>query len=92
MRTPGLFSLAVVLAAGLVYANTLRYGAAWDDSRFVFASGATEGISGVPDLFTTPLLRDIPAGRGAYRPLTAASYAVDWSLGRGQAAFFQFER
>ena len=80
----------VALAASAVYSNTLSYGAAWDDSRFVFASGATQGVTEIPEMFRRPLLRDIPARRGVYRPLTTSSYALDWSLGRGQARFFHW--
>ncbi len=78
----------VAVAASLVYANTLSYGAAWDDSRFVFASGATEGLAAVPVFFGQAMLQDMPAARGAYRPLTVTSYALDWELGNGQASFF----
>ncbi len=80
----------VLLAAAGVYANTLQYGAAWDDTRFVFQSGATQGIGAVGDLLTSPYLRDVPAGRSPYRPVTAISYALDWSLGGGQASFFHW--
>ena len=80
----------VALAAIVVYSNTLSYGAAWDDSRFVFASGATQGVAEIPAMFRTPLLRDMPPGRAVYRPLTSSSYALDWSLGGGQARFFHW--
>ena len=80
--------IATALTAVVVFSNTLSYGAAWDDQRFVFASGATEGAAGIPDMFSQPMLRDMPAGRGAYRPITTSSYALDWSIGNGQAAFF----
>jgi protein O-mannosyl-transferase len=88
-RFLALYVLVVLTAAG-IYANTLPYGAAWDDSRFVFASGAPEGVRGIPAMFRNPLLRDMPAGRGAYRPMTGSSYALDWTLGRGQASFFHW--
>lgn len=71
-----------------VYANTLGYGAAWDDTRFVFQSGASGGVSAIPSLLTRPFLDDVPPARAPYRPVTAASYALDWSLSDGQAAAF----
>lgn len=80
----------VLVLAFLTYANTLGYGAAWDDTRFVFESGAREGASAIPDLFARPFLGDIPAGRSPYRPVTASSYALDWTLGSGNAAFFHW--
>jgi protein O-mannosyl-transferase len=89
-KTPTFWAalFATALAAVLVYSNTLSYGAAWDDQRFVFASGATEGVSEIPEMFSHAMLRDMPAGRGAYRPVTTTSYALDWSIGNGQASFF----
>lgn len=78
------------LAAAGVYANTLPFGAAWDDTRFVFQSGATQGIGAFGDLLTSPYLRDVPAGRSPYRPVTAISYALDWTLGGGRASFFHW--
>jgi len=81
--------MVLLLAAG-VYANTLSYGAAWDDTRFVFQSGATQGIGAFGDLLTSPYLRDVPAGRSPYRPVTALSFALDWTLGGGQAWFFHW--
>ncbi len=81
-------ALVVVLSAVAVYANTASYGAAWDDTRFVFASGAHEGVRVVPELFRRPMVRDVPPQRSAYRPLTTASYALDWTLSRGRPAFF----
>lgn len=80
----------VAVVALLQYAGTLSYGAAWDDTRFVFESGARGGVAAIPELVTSPFLRDLPAGRSPYRPLTAASYALDWSLGGGQASFFHW--
>jgi hypothetical protein len=80
----------VLLLAASVYANTLSYGAAWDDTRFVFNSGATGGVSAIPGLLVSPYLADVPAARSPYRPITAASYALDWTLGGGQASFFHW--
>ena len=88
-RQMGMY-VAVGLAAVAVYSNTLDFGAAWDDTRFVFESGARGGIGAAPDLLTAPFLADLPAGRSPYRPFTAISYALDWSLGGGQAAFFHW--
>lgn len=72
------------------YSGTLSYGAAWDDTRFVFESGARGGVAAIPELVTSPFLGDLPAGRSPYRPLTAASYALDWTVGGGQASFFHW--
>lgn len=81
---------AVLVLAGGVYANTLSYGAAWDDTRFVFQSGATGGITALKELVASPFLTDVPPGRSPYRPVTAVSYALDWTLGGGQASFFHW--
>ncbi|MEQ9397904.1 MAG: hypothetical protein RJQ04_01925 [Longimicrobiales bacterium] len=86
---PGWYLAVFVLAAG-VYTNTLGYGAAWDDTRFVFESGARGGVTAIPDLFASPFLSDIPPGRSPYRPVTASSYAIDWTLGSGNASFFHW--
>ena len=80
----------VALTAIVVYSNTLSYGAAWDDSRAVLVSGASEGVSGIPAMFRHPLFRDVPVGRSPYRPLTAISYALDWTVGGGEASFFHW--
>lgn len=85
-----LWVFALVLASAGLYSNTLGFGAAWDDSRFVFNSGATDGISAIPGMFTTQMVRDVPRARGAYRPLTASTYAMDWTVGRGNARFFHW--
>ena len=41
-------------------------------------------------MFRHPLSRDVPVGRSPYRPLTAISYALDWTLGGGEASFFHW--
>jgi hypothetical protein len=80
----------VALTAIVVYSNTLSYGAAWDDSRVVLVSGASEGVSGIPAMFRHPFSLDVPVGRSPYRPLTAVSYALDWTVGGGEASFFHW--
>ena len=85
-----LWALVLILASAGLFSNTLSFGAAWDDQRFVFNSGATDGVSAIPGMFTTQMVRDVPRARGAYRPLTASSYALDWSVGGGDARFFHW--
>ncbi len=85
-----LAAAALILLAAGVYSNTLKFGAAWDDTRFVFQSGATEGLTALPHLFTSPFLTDVPPARSPYRPVTAASYMLDWSLGGGRAMVFHW--
>ncbi len=81
---------AVFIVAVAVYANTLGHGPAWDAELFVRGSGAAEGLAAVPDLLTSHLLLEWEPERSPYRPVTAVSYALDWTLSGGSWSFLHW--
>lgn len=79
--------LAVALAAVLVYVGTLRGAFALDDGHIILGNPLLAGWSGAGRAFLAPYW---PAAFGGllYRPLTVASYVVDWHLGGGGPLLF----
>lgn len=80
---------AVALAAALVYAGTLRGAFALDDGHIILGNPLLNGwwVGGVAGAFRATYW---PAAFGGllYRPLTVASYVVDWHLGGGAPFWF----
>ena len=77
---PRLLLLVVVLAAIGVYANSLRNGFALDDERIVLRNEWVHGWDKLPLAVDSGYW---PTGTQAgqlYRPVTTASYTVNWSL------------
>lgn len=77
---------AVFAAAGGAYANSLANGFAMDDAYNVVANEQIRSLRGVPALFTRQWGADAPTryhqriNRAYWRPLVAASFALDHSL------------
>src|SRR5438552_8928257 len=71
--------LAVGAAAALVYLGVLWNGFALDDLTIIVANPLVHSLSGVWRAFALPYF---PANLDAsvYRPLTIATYALDWSV------------
>lgn len=80
---------AVAIVAALVYAGTLRGAFALDDGHIILGNPLLNGWwgGGVAGAFRTTYW---PAAFGGllYRPLTVASYVVDWHLGGGGPFWF----
>ncbi|HEX4560657.1 MAG TPA: hypothetical protein VH113_02395 [Gemmatimonadales bacterium] len=79
--------LAVGLVAALVYAGVLKNGFAGDDGHIILGNALVHQWSGVWRAFGASYWP--PAFGGLlYRPLTLATYAVDWQLGGGGPLWF----
>jgi len=71
---------AVALCAAVVYLGALRNHFAWDDTQIIVKSDLVHAWSGMWRAFTVPYW---PGDWGGflYRPLTVATFALDWHLG-----------
>lgn len=83
------FGAVVVLAAVLVYANSLPNGFAYDDVPVIRDNGRVHNLNNQAEIWlgpywSTPDARD----RGLYRPLTSFAYAVEWAAGDGSPRLF----
>ena len=83
-----LLVLAVVTAACLAYANALANGFAFDDVWIIPRNALVHDWRNLPEILLSPYFPDIDRAIAAYRPITVATYAVDWALGGGRAAWF----
>ncbi len=72
-----------VLAAG-VYANAAGNGFALDDEFIIENNQRAHAVDSIPSLVRHPYWPDSPARLGLYRPLTVATYAVEWQLWNGR--------
>ncbi|HYK83267.1 MAG TPA: hypothetical protein VEU55_09005 [Gemmatimonadales bacterium] len=72
--------LAVAGCAAVVYLGALGNRWAWDDVPIIYTNGFVHAVSALWRAFGASYW---PAtlGGGLYRPLTIASYALDWQLG-----------
>ena len=75
------FALAVAL-----YLPTVRYGFVQDDRAIIVSNPATHSIGAALEAFGDPYWPR-ETGAGLYRPVTILSYAVDWRVSRGSAAW-----
>lgn len=75
----GLLGLALFLPG-------LGNGFAYDDVAVVAADERVHSLSRIGEIFTTGYWRD--DSLSLYRPLTTLSFAIDWSLAPGSAAWF----
>lgn len=77
----------LVAAAGLAtFAPSLLNGFAYDDVVFIVRDARVHALANVPAMFTQSYWANPELG--LYRPLTLASFAVDWSLAQGEPALF----
>lgn len=72
--------LAVFVLAAAVYANASGNGFALDDQFIILANERVHGVDRIPEAITQPYWPGAPGRIGLYRPLTAASFAIDWQL------------
>ena len=76
--------LAVSLAASV---SSLANGFVFDDVRVVQQDARVHSLGRLPELLTGPYwTRDY--ANSAYRPVTSASFAVDWAIGAGRPLVF----
>jgi protein O-mannosyl-transferase len=83
----GYGAVAVACASLLVYALTLRNGFAFDDVVLIPSDPRVTGIR-IGALIGRPYWND--TALALYRPLTSVSFALDWALSAGAAAWFHF--
>lgn len=76
--------LAVALAASV---TALRDGFVYDDEPVVRDDARLRSLRNLPALVASPYWSGDIADR-IYRPLTTASFAVDWAVGRGSPVVF----
>lgn len=94
MSAPGfrvtrlLLAAAVVLLAAGVYANTLSNGFALDDQGIILENERAHGVEHLGEALTSQYWPGGPARAALYRPLTVASFAVDWELWGSDPAGF----
>lgn len=80
------FSLLLVLLVFIVYGNSLRNGYAMDDEYFT--NGGTsplndhirEGFRGIPAIFKSRTFFGEDGGGSSYRPVAAATFAIEYAL------------
>ena len=76
----------VFVAAVAIYLPNLRNGWAWDDDYLVVDNPAVHSLAGAAGWFTKPWSAGTRSRQGRrqnalyWRPLTQASYALDWVL------------
>lgn len=78
-----LLALATVVAvAGAVYLNSLGNRFALDDEAIIATNPQVHGVERIPEAVTGSYWPGAGA-RGLYRPLSLATYAIDWELWDG---------
>lgn len=82
MRTRWTALALAVLAAG-IYAHAAGNRFALDDEFIVVQNQRAHQIDSIPALVRNPYWPDSPARLGLYRPLTVATYALEWDLWDG---------
>ncbi len=79
-------ALVVVLVAALVYANALANRFALDDNDVVLNNPLVHHFAGMWQAFAHSYWPEA-TGAGQYRPLTMATFALDWVVSGGNAAW-----
>lgn len=78
--------LIVFVATVAMYLPTARYGFVQDDRAIIVSNPATHSVGAALRAFRDPYWPR-ETGAGLYRPVTVLSYAVDWTVSRGSAAW-----
>jgi hypothetical protein len=74
----------VLLAAVLVYLNSLSNGFAFDDLGIIVDNATVHDLGNLLRIWGTPYWPGAEAlDRGLYRPLTVFLFAVQWAMGQG---------
>lgn len=82
-RSKWLGLCGVCALAFLVSLNALGNGFVQDDRPIIEWNTSVHGVSQLGTAVTSPYWPSTPLRVALYRPVTSASYAVDWSLWRG---------
>ncbi len=78
-----LFVLAIFPA--LIYANTLGNSFQYDDDLLIVNNAYVHDLGGIGHFFTSPkLIRNVPLS--GYRPITMASFSLNYAVGGNNAA------
>ena len=80
IRAPGTL-LAIVLAGGLAFANSLGNGFHFDDEHSLVENPAIRSLAHLPAFFADPQLFSRNPGSEMYRPLVLVSYALNYQAG-----------
>jgi hypothetical protein len=67
-----------------VHSNTLPNGFAQDDHPIVVENQRLHGVRALGSALTEPYWPNTPGRLGLYRPVTVATYAVEWDLWNGE--------
>ena len=76
--------LLVVLAVALAYANSLLNGFAYDDVGIIVRNPVVTGPGSAADIWMGPYWPAFGEYLGLYRPLTIASFTLQWAAFDGQ--------
>jgi tetratricopeptide (TPR) repeat protein len=83
-----LLPIWVLLLVSLTYANHFGNGFHFDDIHTVVRNPAIRSLSNIPKFFVDAKLFSIFPPNQTYRPLTTATLAVDYALGKGLDPFY----
>lgn len=87
-------ALGAALAAIAIYAGTWSHGFAWDDDYLIVDNPSVHSFEHAGEWFASPWASGSELDRGRqqnalyWRPLTQASYALDWWIGGGSPSAF----
>lgn len=74
----------IVLFTALLYAPSFKNNFVWDDQSLILGNHKIQHLSQIPKLFFTDFFDfqtvDGPNSGGYYRPLTMATFALDWLI------------
>ncbi|MFO7892295.1 MAG: tetratricopeptide repeat protein [Longimicrobiales bacterium] len=73
-------ALAVALLAAAVYANSIPNGFALDDEFIIVNNERVHGVDRLPEAISEPYWPNAPGRIGLFRPLTTATFAIEWEL------------
>lgn len=75
----------LAVASILLYANTVGNGFVLDDNTAIVGNHiVTQGVSAIPEIFSTPYLQGFAYTKhGLYRPLPLSMFAIEWQLSDG---------
>ncbi|MEJ2502807.1 MAG: hypothetical protein P8177_05730, partial [Gemmatimonadota bacterium] len=76
-------ALLVAAAAAGIYANTAGHGFALDDNFIIRDNVRVHGLERIDRAVTEPYWPNAPGSIALYRPLTSATYALQWEVWEG---------
>src|SRR5579884_1549625 len=77
LRKYGLPALAIMVVTFLSFGSMLRAQFAADDYLLIVANTSIQSLTSLPKLFTSSYI----PGQGLYRPLSSATFAVNYAIG-----------